>query len=91
LRKTGSFFLRNQFALIHTINNLEATKWNQFALRRINLTIPPESIDYGDGTRVPWKETTEHSYKHPGLYVVTFRGGDNGSGTGVFHVRVVVE
>jgi murein DD-endopeptidase MepM/ murein hydrolase activator NlpD len=61
----------------------------QFLVRSSNMR--PESIDYGDGTCVPWKETTEHSYKLPGLYVVTFRGGDSGSGVGVFHVRVVVD
>ena len=61
----------------------------QFLVRSSNMR--PESIDYGDGTRVPWKETTEHSYDHRGLFVVTFRGGDIGAGVGVFHVRVVVE
>lgn len=49
------------------------------------------TIDFGDGHVEPWTETTRHSYKKSGVYVVTVRGEDSGSGPGVFHVRVVVE
>ena len=49
------------------------------------------SIDYGDGIRQPWAESTTHSYQQPGLYVVTVRGESAGAGPGVFHVRVIVE
>jgi murein DD-endopeptidase MepM/ murein hydrolase activator NlpD len=49
------------------------------------------SVDFGDGTRVPWAKRLEHSYSKPGNYVVTTRGADNGSGPGIFKVRVVVE
>lgn len=49
------------------------------------------SIDYGDGQVEPWALNTRHRYTKSGVYVVTVRGEDAGSGPGVFHVRVVVD
>lgn len=49
------------------------------------------TIDFGDGTRVPYAEEIKHRYQKPGLYVVAVTGKDSGSGPGVFKVRVVVE
>ncbi len=49
------------------------------------------SIDYGDGVRQPWAESTTHSYERRGQYVVTIRGESAGAGPGLFHVRVIVE
>jgi murein DD-endopeptidase MepM/ murein hydrolase activator NlpD len=48
-------------------------------------------IDFGDGTKVPYAEMTTHRYRRPGTYVVTVSGMDDGTGPGIFKVRVVVE
>lgn len=49
------------------------------------------TIDYGDGQSAPWALNTTHTYQKAGVYVVTVKGEDAGSGTGTFHVRVIVE
>lgn len=49
------------------------------------------TIDFGDGRVEEWAENLTHSYQKSGVYVVTAKGKDIGSGPGVFHVRVVVD
>lgn len=49
------------------------------------------TIDFGDGQSVPWALNTTHRYQKAGIYLVTVKGQDAGSGPGTFHVRVIVE
>ena len=49
------------------------------------------TIDFGDGTKIPWRMVTAHRYRKPGTYVVEVCGQDAGAGPGIFHVRVMVD
>lgn len=49
------------------------------------------AIDFGDGRKEPWAEHMTHRYEKSGVYIVTVRGADAGSGPGTFHVRVIVD
>jgi len=49
------------------------------------------TIDFGDGTVVPYAENTTHKFGRSGTYVVTVKGTDAGSGPGTLKVRVIVE
>jgi PKD repeat protein len=49
------------------------------------------TIDFGDGQSQAYALNTTHRYAKPGVYKVTVRGQDSGSGPGVFHVRVFVD
>ena len=49
------------------------------------------TIDFGDGTEIPYREVAAHRYRRRGTYVVEVRGQDAGAGPGIFHVRVIVD
>jgi hypothetical protein len=51
----------------------------------------PATIDYGDGAKAAWSETTHHRYAHAGTYIVTVSKPESPSGPGIFKARVVVE
>ncbi|MBZ5565445.1 MAG: peptidoglycan DD-metalloendopeptidase family protein [Acidobacteriia bacterium] len=61
----------------------------EFLTRYTNLR--DVAIDFGDGTKIPWRLVTAHRYQKPGTYVVEVCGQDAGAGPGVFHVRLIVE
>jgi PKD repeat protein len=48
-------------------------------------------IDFGDGTVVPFEKRLRHTYERPGIYVVTLRGEDSGTGPGSFRSPLRVE
>jgi len=49
------------------------------------------TIDFGDGHVQPYSLNTVHRYAKPGVFNVTVRGQNSGSGPGVFHVRVFID
>jgi len=51
---------------------------------------PDVTIDFGDGSRIPYAETATHRFAAPGTYVVTVSGPDRGAGPGTLRARVVV-
>ncbi len=63
-----------------------AVKFDIRAERMRNVT-----VDFGDGTVEAWRQAHSHAFARPGTYFVTVRGEDDGSGPGMFRVRVVVE
>ncbi|MCL4782461.1 MAG: peptidoglycan DD-metalloendopeptidase family protein [Bryobacterales bacterium] len=79
------------FALINyfPIRNIRPGTEIEFLTRFSNMK--DVTIDFGDGQTVQWAETLTHAYKKSGVYLVTVRGKDTGSGPGTFHVRVHVD
>jgi murein DD-endopeptidase MepM/ murein hydrolase activator NlpD len=51
----------------------------------------PATIDYGDGEKAQWSETTRHRYTKPGTYIVSLTKPDSGAGPSVFRSRIVIE
>lgn len=91
------------FVLTHDQRRSPPYAWiNYYPIRSIRPGTPVQfltrfshmrdvTIDFGDGTKIPWREVTAHRYQKPGTYVVEVRGQDDGAGPGVFHVRVIVD